>query len=336
MRTMRAAVLRDFSLGIQLEDLPIPEPKPNQVLVRILASGICHTDLHAINGSWDKKPILPLIPGHEGAGIIEALGSKVTGFSLDQKVLIPWVGRTCRTCSFCSSGNENYCDRQFNTGYVITGTHAEYTTADFRYILPLPKDIDPVQVAPLACAGLTAFETVKKLRSNENKTLLIMGVGGVGHLAIQYAKEFFTRIIAIDPSAIRIAQAKLLGAETYSPEEWLSLNPKPLVDAAAVFAADPIAVTGAMNALRNGGTLALVGLGKNKELSLPWFELVTRGIRILGSHVGPISTLKEVVEYHHLGKANILVETKPLADICIAMADLAAGINNSPRIVLVP
>ncbi|MEI7855733.1 MAG: zinc-binding dehydrogenase, partial [Planctomycetota bacterium] len=201
---------------------------------------------------------------------------------------------------------------------------------------PLANDIDPIQTAPLACAGLTAFETVKKLRSNDNKTLLIMGVGGVGHLAIQYAKESFTRIIAIDPSAIRIAQAKLLGAETYSPEEWLSLNSKPLVDAAAVFAADPSAVTGAMKALRNGGTLALVGLGKHKELSLPWFELVTRGIRILGSHVGPISTLKEVVEYHHLGKANVLVETKPLADIRIAMAELAAGKNNSPRLVLVP
>ena len=107
-------------------------------------------------------------------------------------------------------------------------------------------------------------------------------------------------------------------------------------DAAAVFAADQTAVTGAMKALRNGGTLALVALGKNKELSLPWFELVTRGIRILGSHVGPISTLKEVVEYHHLGKANVLVETRPLADIHLALADLAAGKNNSPRIVLVP
>lgn len=336
MRTMRAAVLRDFSLGIELEDLPIPEPKPNQVLVRILASGICHTDLHAIHGSWDRKPVLPLIPGHEGVGIIEALGSKVSGFTLDQKVLIPWVGRTCRTCSFCSSGNENYCDRQFNTGYVIPGTHAEYTAADFRYILPLPKDIDPVQAAPLACAGLTAFETIKQLRSKENQTLLIMGVGGVGHLAIQYAKEFFTRIIAIDPSAIRIAQAKVFGAETYSPEAWHSLNSKPLVDAAAVFAADPSAVTDSMKALRNGGMLALVGLGRNKELSLPWFELVTRGIRILGSHVGPISTLKEVVEYHHQGKAKVLVESKPLADIHIALADLAAGKSQSPRVVLVP
>lgn len=336
MRTMRAAVLRDFSLGIELEDLPIPEPKPNQVLVRILASGICHTDLHAINGSWDRKPILPLIPGHEGVGIIEALGSKVSGFTLDQKVLIPWVGRTCRTCSFCSSGNENYCDRQFNTGYVIPGTHAEYTAADFRYILPLPKDIDPIQTAPLACAGLTAFETIKQLRSNENQTLLIMGVGGVGHLAIQYAKEFFTRIIAIDPSAIRIEQAKVFSAEVYSPEEWLSLNNKPLVDAAAVFAADPRAVIDSINALKNGGTLALVGLGKHKELSLPWFELVTRGIRILGSHVGPISLLKKVVEYHHLGKAKVLVESKPLADIQIALADLAAGKSLAPRTVLIP
>ena len=336
MRTMRAAVLRDFSLGIQLEDMPFPEPKPNQVLVRILASGICHTDLHAINGSWDRKPILPLIPGHEGVGVIEALGSKVTGFTLDQKVLIPWIGRTCRTCSFCFNGIENYCEKQFNTGYIIPGTHAEYTAADFRYIVPLANDIDPIQTAPLACAGLTAFETIKQLRSNENQTLLIMGVGGVGHLAIQYAKEFFTRIIAIDPSAIRIEQAKLLGAETYSPEEWLSLNSKPLIDAAAVFAADPRAVTDSINALKNGGTLALVGLGKHKELSLPWFELVTRGIRILGSHVGPISTLKEVVEYHHLGKAKVLVESRPLADIHLAMADLAAGINNSPRLVLVP
>lgn len=336
MRTMRAAVLRDFSLGLQLEDLPIPEPKPNQVLVRILASGICHTDLHAINGSWHKKPVLPLIPGHEGVGIIQALGSKVTGFYLDQKVIIPWVGRTCRTCSYCSSGKENYCDRQFNTGYVIPGTHAEYTTADFRYILPLPNDMDPVQAAPLACAGLTAFETIKQLRSKENQTLLIMGMGGVGHLAIQYAKEFFTRIIAIDPSELRIDQAKVFGAEIYSPEQWLALNSKPLVDAVAVFASDPKAVTDSIKVLRNGGTLALVGLGKNKELTLPWFELVTRGIHILGSHVGPISTLKEVVEYHHLGKANVLVETKPLADIRIAMAYLAAGKNNSPRIVLVP
>ena len=140
MRTMRAAVLRDFTLGIQLEDMPIPEPKPNQVLVRILASGICHTDLHAINGSWDRKPILPLIPGHEGVGVIEALGSKVTGFTLDQKVLIPWVGRTCRTCSFCFNGIENYCEKQFNTGYIIPGTHAEYTAADLS--------IENFQIAP--------------------------------------------------------------------------------------------------------------------------------------------------------------------------------------------
>lgn len=336
MRTMRAAVLRDFALGIQLEDLPVPEPKPNQVLVRILASGICHTDLHAINGSWDKKPVLPLIPGHEGVGVIEGLGAKVTGLTLDQKVLIPWIGRTCRTCPFCSSGNENYCDKQFNTGYVIPGTHAEFTAADFRYIIPLPKDIDPVQAAPLACAGLTAFETIKQLRSKVNQTLVIMGTGGVGHLAIQYAKEFFSRIIAIDPSPIRLAQAKSFGAETYSPEEWHSLNSKPLADAAAVFAADPKAVTDSISALKNGGTVALVGLGKNKELPLPWFELVTRGIRILGSHVGPISTLKEVLEYHHQGKAKVLVESKPLADIRIALADLAAGKNPSPRIVLVP
>ena len=336
MRTMRAAVLRDFALGIQLEDIPIPEPKPNQVLVRVLASGVCHTDLHAINGSWDKKPILPLIPGHEGVGIINALGSKVIGFNLDQKVLIPWIGRTCRTCSFCCSGNENYCDKQFNTGYVIPGTHAEYTTADYRYILPLPKEMDPMQAAPLACAGLTAFETIKQLRSKENKTLLIMGIGGVGHLAIQYAKEFFHRIIAIDRSPIRIAQGKSFGAETYSLEEWHSLNSKPLADAAAVFAADQNAVTDSIKAIKNGGTLALVGLGKNKELNLPWFELVTRGIRILGSHVGPISTLKEVLQYHHEGKARVLVESKPLADIRLAFSELAAGKNSSPRIVLVP
>lgn len=336
MRTMRAAVLRDFSLGIHLEDLPIPEPKPNQVLVRILASGICHTDLHAVQGSWDKKPVLPLIPGHEGVGIIEALGSKVTGFKCDQKVLIPWVGRTCKTCAFCSSGRENYCERQFNTGYVIPGTHAEYTTADFRHIIHVPENLDPVQAAPLACAGLTAFEIIRQLQSKENQTLLVLGVGGVGHLAIQYARDFFSRIIAIDCSGHRISQAREFGAETYSPEEWNSLGTKPSVDAAAVFTADPKAVVDSIRAIRNGGTIALVGLGKHKELALPWFELVTRGIRVVGSHVGPISTLKEVMLYHQLGKARVLSEAKPLSDIHMALTELSQGKNLSPRIVLVP
>jgi len=333
---MRAAVLREFSRGIEIEEVAVPDPKPNQVLVRILASGICQTDLHTMTGVWDKKPVLPIILGHEGAGVIEALGSKVEGFSLGQKVLIPWLGRTCRQCACCKSGAENYCEKQLNTGYVIPGTHAEFTAADSRSIAFLPNDLDPIQAAPLACAGLTAFEAIKQLKNAGKNSLLILGAGGLGHLAIQYALPIYARVAVIDQSKNRVEEAKVMGAEAYTVFEWEQLQENFGFDAALVFVPDIGAVHNAIRSLKNSGTLVVVGLGATRDLIVPWFELVARGICIKGSYVGPIATLKEVIQIHQKLKAKVLVETRPLNDIQIALADLAAGRNQCPRMVLVP
>lgn len=336
MRMMKAAVLRAHDRGIEIEELPIPSPKPHQVLVRILASGLCQTDLHAIRGTWEKKPVLPLIPGHEGVGVIEEVGSKVTSLKMSQKILIPWIGKTCRSCSPCVAGRENYCEKQMNTGYVLPGTHAEYTVADARHVVELPEGMNPVLAAPLACAGLTAFEAVKSAAANGRESLLVTGVGGVGHLALQYAKAIFAKVFALDESPVRVVEANALGAESFTTSQWREMQVRSKVDAAVVCVADENALLESFRAIRNGGTLVLVGLGKPKNLVLPWFGTVTRGIRVIGAYVGPITSLREVVEIHHEGKAHVEAESRPLKAISQALEDLASGANLRPRIVLVP
>src|SRR6266536_1693303 len=158
---MRAAVVPALGAPLEIRELPVPEPGPGQVLVRIEASGLCHTDIHAARGDWPVTPTPPFVPGHEGVGRVERLGPGATGPSEGDRVALPWLGTACGRCRYCVSGWETLCPQQQNTGYSIDGGYAEYAVADARYAVPVPDGIDPADAAPLTCAGVTTYKAVK-------------------------------------------------------------------------------------------------------------------------------------------------------------------------------
>ena len=195
---MRAAIVRDFTEPLSLEDIDVPEPGPNDVLVRIETSGLCHTDIHAAHGDWPVKPKLPLIPGHEGVGIVEAKGDLVTGVEVGERVALPWLGTACGVCEYCVSGWETLCESQENTGYSIDGAYAEYAVADARYVGKVPEGVDPIDAAPLTCAGVTTYKAVKVSGAKPTDLVAVFGIGGLGHLAMQYAQIAGADVVAVD------------------------------------------------------------------------------------------------------------------------------------------
>ena len=185
---MKAAVVYEFKAPLQLEDVAKPEPGPEQIVVKIEASGLCHTDIHAAHGDWPVKPKLPLIPGHEGVGIVAMVGPGVTRVKEGDRVAIPWLGYACGHCEYCMSGWSTLCEQQLDTGYFIDGAYAEYALAFANYVVQVPKHVNPLEAAPLACAGVTTYKAVKMSGARSSDLVAIFGIGGLGHLAVQYAK----------------------------------------------------------------------------------------------------------------------------------------------------
>ena len=186
---MKAAVVRSFDRPLEIEELPIPVPGPDQVLVRIEACGLCHTDIHAARGEWPVKPSPPFIPGHEGVGIIERVGAGNThGLEPGMRVALPWLGYACGACQYCNSGRETLCLSQLNMGYAINGGFAEYAVGYARHVVRVPDGVDPADAAPLTCAGVTTYKAVKVSGARSSDLVAVFGVGGLGHLAVQYAR----------------------------------------------------------------------------------------------------------------------------------------------------
>src|SRR6478735_11804942 len=182
---MLAAVVHSFDQPLVIEDRPSPTPGPSQVLVRIEASGLCHTDIHAAHGDWPVKPSPPFVPGHEGVGIVEELGPDVTEVAIGDRVAMPWLGYACGTCDHCVSGWETLCLEQKNMGYSIDGGFGEYAVAYGRYVVQVPDGIDPYDAAPLTCAGVTTYKAIKVAGTRSSNLVAVFGVGGLGHMAIQ-------------------------------------------------------------------------------------------------------------------------------------------------------
>src|SRR3954454_15374640 len=211
---MKAAVVHDFSSPLVVEDVPKPEPRAEQILVRVEASGLCHTDIHAARGEWPVKPTPPFIPGHEGVGVIEALGSGNTfGLTEGTRVALPWLGYSCGQCKYCNSGWETLCESQLNMGYALNGGFAEYTVGHARNVVTVPDGIDPLDAAPLTCAGVTTYKAVKLSGARSSDVVAVFGVGGLGHLALQYARITGAAVVAVDVNEARLENARELGAE---------------------------------------------------------------------------------------------------------------------------
>src|SRR3954464_1988669 len=336
---MKAAVVTGFTRPLQLQDRPVPTPGEGQVLVRIEASGLCHTDIHAAHGDWPVKPTPPFTPGHEGVGIVESVGLGVTEVAVGDRVAVPWLGYACGTCEYCVSGWETLCLQQKNTGYSIDGGFAEYVKAHAKYVVRVPEDVDPFDAAPLTCAGVTTYKAVKVAGTRPSDLVAVFGVGGLGHLAIQYAAIAGATVVAVDITDDKLELARTLGAEftvnatKQDPVE--AIQRLGGVDQAIALAVSPKAFEQAYGSLRRGGTLVFVALPAENDVTIPIFQTVLNGITIVGPIVGPRADLREVFELHAADKTHVIRETRPLAEVNEAIADVEAS-RVAARIVLQP
>ena len=338
-RTYRAAVVHDFHSPLSVEQVASAELTAGQVRVRVEASGLCHTDIHAAHGDWPVKPSPPCVPGHEGVGIVVELGPGETAVAVGDRVAMPWLGYACGTCEHCVSGWETLCLEQKNTGYSIDGGFGEYAVAYGRYVVAVPDGIDPLDAAPLSCAGVTTYKAVKVAGTRSSDLVAVFGVGGLGHLAIQYAAIAGGRVIAVDIHDEKLDLARELGAEftvnAAKDDPVVTIQRLGGADQAIALAVSPRAFEQAYGSLRRGGTLVMVALPADNEVRLPIFETVLNGITIRGSIVGTRTDLRDVFELHGAGRTTVIRENRSLDDVNQAMADLEAG-RVAARIVFEP
>jgi len=326
---MRAAVVKEFGRPLEIEDVPIPEIGPGEILVRTEASGLCHTDIHAANGDWPVKPSPPFVPGHEGVGVVERVGSGVVRVREGDRVAVPWLGSACGTCEPCISGWETLCTSQRNTGYSVDGGFAEYIRADAAYVGLVPDGIDPHEAAPLTCAGVTTYKAVKVSGARSSDLVAVFGVGGLGHLALQYARIAGASVVGVDVTEDKLQMAKELGAvatvdaSREDPAECIRALGG--ADAAISTAATPVAIEQAYRSLRRGGTLVLVGLPADNTIQLPIFETVLNAITVRGSIVGTRLDLREVFDLHRAGLTSVVYESRSLERVNESIADVLAG-----------
>ncbi|MCO5934203.1 alcohol dehydrogenase AdhP [Mucilaginibacter sp. RB4R14] len=334
---MKAAVIHQFGQPLVIENVPVPTPGDNQVLVKVITCGVCHTDLHAANGDWPVQPQLPLIPGHEAMGYVVALGSNVKNVSIGDIVGAPWLYSACGCCEFCITGWETLCEEQKNGGYSVNGGFAEYVVADSRYIAHFPKGINFAEMAPIICAGVTVYKGLKETEVKPGEWVAISGVGGLGHLAVQYAKAMGMHVAAVDIADDKLALAKQLGAQL--TVNALNENPGEVLKKATggmhgvlVTAVSPIAFEQGIGMLRRKGTIALNGLPKG-SFDLPIFETVLNRFTVRGSIVGTRKDMQEAIAFAVEGKVKADVHTAKLEDINNIFDDMRKGIITG-RVVL--
>lgn len=326
---MRSAVVRQLGTPAQVEERPVPQPGPGQILIRLEACGLCHTDIHAMRGDWPVKPNLPLVPGHEGVGIVEALGEGVTTRQVGQRVAMPWLGHACGECRYCVDGRENLCESQYNNGYAVDGAYAEYMLADARYAVVVPDGVTPLDAAPLTCAGVTTYAAIKNAHVIPGETVAVFGVGGLGHLAVQYARLVGAKVIAVDVTEEKLALATELGADhtvnarTTDPVE--AIRDLGGADVAVVLAVAPAVFRQSFDALNRGGRLVLVSLPADGTITLPIFETVLKGISVIGSIVGTRQDLTEVFTLHAAGRTRVITETRDLDQVNSAVDEVLEG-----------
>ncbi|MFC3580919.1 zinc-dependent alcohol dehydrogenase [Sphingomonas hylomeconis] len=330
MAMMRAAVVRSFGGPLIIEERPIPTPGPGEVLVRVVASGVCHTDLHAMQGDWPVKPRLPFIPGHEAVGVVAALGAGVTMLKEGDPVGVPWLHDACGHCEHCGSGWETLCEAQRNTGYSVDGGYADYVVAPAAFVGRLPDNPDFVAMAPILCAGVTTYKGLKETEARPGQWVVISGVGGLGHVAVQYAKAMGLHVAAIDVSDTRLALARTLGADltVNAGDEDAVATVRRATGGGAhgvlVTAPSLPAFRQAIDMARRRGTVSLVGLPPG-TFPTPIFDVVLKRITLRGSIVGTRNDLAEAIAFAAEGKVHTRTTTEPLENINLVLDRLARG-----------
>jgi propanol-preferring alcohol dehydrogenase len=338
VKMMKAAVVRTFGKPLTIEEVPIPAPKRGEVLIKVIATGVCHTDLHAADGDWPARPPLPFIPGHEGAGVVAAMGPDVSGIKEGDAVGIAWLHDACGHCEFCMTGWDSLCRQQHNSGYTVNGSFAEYAIGSAPYVGRLPNNTDYAQMAPILCAGVTSYKGIKETEAKPGEWIAISGIGGLGQLAVQYAKAMGLHVAALDVTEEKLALARASGADmavnAKSPEAAAQIVKETGGGAHGVLvtAVSPAAFGQALKLVRRKGTVALVGLPPG-EFSTPIFDVVLNRITIRGSIVGGREDLAEAIAFAAEGKVRSQIHRSKLDHINQVFADLKAGAVDG-RVVL--
>ncbi|MEN5015453.1 alcohol dehydrogenase AdhP [Erwinia sp. Eh17-17] len=326
---MKAAVVKAFGKPLVIEQVPIPQVGPGQLLVKIVATGVCHTDLHAAEGDWPVKPQPPFIPGHEGVGFVVAVGEGVKHIKEGDRVGVPWLYSACGHCEHCLDSWETLCHSQQNAGYSVNGTFAEYCLADANYVGILPDNIGFNEIAPILCAGVTVYKGLKMTEARAGDWVVISGIGGLGHMAVQYAVAMGFNVAAVDIDDEKLAFARRLGASVTA--NALHVDPATVFKEAfggahgvLVTAVSPKAFEQATGTLRRGGTMVLNGLPPGKfDLSI--FDMVLDGITVRGSIVGTRKDLQEALDFAGRNKVAASISVEPLENINDIFARMHAG-----------
>jgi alcohol dehydrogenase, propanol-preferring len=312
IETMKAMVLQAPGRSLVLSEIPVPEPEPDQVLIKVHACGVCRTDLHVVDGEL-PDPKLPIIPGHEIVGSVARIGENVRSFALGDRIGAPWLGYTCRQCVFCRTGRENLCDRPKFTGYTLDGGYAEYVVVDSRYCFSLPEGYSDTAVAPLLCAGLIGYRSYRMAGDNIER-LGIYGFGGAAHIIAQVAAYQGKRVFAFTRPGDAKAQKFALKLGAVWAGDSNEMPPEPL-DAALVFAPVGSLVPAALKATIKGGIVVCGGIHMSDIPSFPynilWGERTVRSVANLTRQDGeellsiaPKIPVRTEIEEFPLAKAN--------------------------------
>lgn len=317
---MHAAVVTKFASPLALQEWDIPTPGAGQILVKTEACGVCHTDLHAARGDWPLKPTLPFIPGHEGIGLVAAVGAGVSIVKEGDRVGVPWLYSACEHCEYCLSAWETVCEKAEFGGYTKNGAFAEYILADPNYVAHIPAGLLPKDAAAIICAGITTYKGIKESGAKPGQWIAISGAGGLGHLAVQYAKVMGLQVCVIDIDDEKLAHAKRLGADFVVNAK--TSDPASAVKVATGGGAHGVLITApSLGAFKQGvgmtrkrGTCVLVGLPPG-EFPVPLFDVVANCITIRGSFVGTRQDMAEALAFAAMGKVKADIELQPLSSI---------------------
>lgn len=331
-KTMKAAVLHALKEPLRIEQVPIPEPGHGELLIKVTACGVCHSDLHAVDGDWTPPPVIPLIPGHEVAGKVAKVGPGVRDFAVGDEVGVPWMYSSCGHCEFCLAGMETICKSGEATGYTKPGGYAEYMVAQAAYVGRLPQGTDPYAMAPILCAGVTTYRGLKRTGARPGQWVVIAGIGGLGHVAVQYARAMGLRVAAVDVADEKLELATSLGAEIVV--NAARTDPVAAIQekiggahAAVVTAVASKAFEQAILMLRPAGTVAYIGLpgGKSDEIRASISAIVNWELSVRGSNVGTRQDLNEAIAFASNGLVKAKIRTIALEDINAVLDEMRKG-----------
>lgn len=318
---MRAAVMAGYGEALNLEEVPMPEPGDDEVLLRVDVCGVCHSDLHIVEGDLPRfragtKP--RLIPGHEVVGRVVRCGAAVTHLAVGQRVGVAWRYGACGQCELCREGYENLCPQGGVTGMTVDGGYAQFMRARASHALPIPDSLRSDEAAPLFCAGVTSYRALKNAGVRPGQRVAVFGVGGLGHLAVQIARAMGAEVIALDIGQDKLALALELGAaqalDASDPGALKALRQRGGVHVAVVTSAARAAYDAALQCLRPTGTLSVVGLPPD-PLQIPALAVVGGEIRIVGSAVGTRDDIRAVLDLAAQGQVRCRIETRPLSQV---------------------